>query len=105
MKKTTMYGIMGAVCLTVAIAASFGSSIVVLKAMQKIGPVMMEAMPVAEKLNVDAVWITALILVMWSVDLFIRPLIKDLVQSFLSFFGKDEVTEDGRHSKANIEKC
>lgn len=104
MKKTTMYGIMGAVCLTVAIGASFGSSIVVLKAMQKIGPAMMEAMPV-EKINLDAIWITALILVMWSVDLFIRPLIKDLVQSFLNFFGKDEVTEDDRHSKANVEKC
>jgi len=94
MKKTTMYGIMGAVCLTVAIGASFGSSIVVLKAMQKIGPAMMGAMPV-EKINLDAVWITALILVMWSVDLFIRPLIKDMVQSFLNYFGKSEVTEDG----------
>lgn len=102
MKKTTMYGIMAAVSLTVAIGASFGSSIVVLKAMQKIGPTMIEAMP---ELNLDAVWITALILVMWSVDLFIRPLIKDLVQSFLNYFGKNEVTEDGRHSKANVEKC
>lgn len=95
MKKTTMYGIMGAVSLTVAIGASFGSAIVVLKAMQKIGPAMMEAMPVAEKLNLDAVWITALILIMWSVDLFVRPLINDLLKSFLKYWEKSEVTEDG----------
>lgn len=103
MKKTTMYGIMGTVCLTVAIGASFGSSIVVLKAMQKIGPAMMEAMPAVEKLNLDAVWITALILVMWSVDLFVRPLINDLLQSFLRYFRKSEVTDDG-HAKASVEK-
>jgi len=95
MKKTIMYGIMGAVSLVAAIGASFGSAIVVLKAMQKIGPAMMEAMPVAEKINLDAIWISALILVMWSFDLFIRPLVSELLQNYLRYWEKSEVKEDG----------
>ncbi len=48
-------------------------------------------------LNVDAAFICAMILVLWTVDLIIRPIIRGLMKLWRD--------EDDRHTKANVEKC
>lgn len=51
-------------------------------------------------LNVDAAFICGMILVLWTVDLIVRPLIKGFIEDGLNLW-RDE--DDG-HSKANVEK-
>ncbi len=52
-------------------------------------------------LNVDAAFICAMILVLWTVDLIIRPIIRGLIEDGMKLW-RDE---DDRHTKANVEKC
>lgn len=111
MKKTIIDSTKSSLAFTVAIFVSFGSAIVALKLMEKIVPTMMvavmEVVPVEVKISADAFWITALILVVWAMDLFVRPIVKDMMELFyrIGKMEEKEVIEDDRHSKANAKEC
>ena len=106
MKKTILNSAKSSFAFTVAIFVSFGSAIVALKLMEKIVPTMMvavmEVVPVEVKISADAFWITALILVVWAMDLFVRPIVKDMMELFyrIGKMEEKEVTEDGHATTA-----
>lgn len=78
--------------------------VVVVKATEKMGVHMMANEGLFD-FNNEVVWITYLILILWFVDFFVRPVMDFLIRSYLNLWRKSEVTEDGRHSKANVEEC
>lgn len=108
MKQNLIDSVKSGVYFSSAILISFGSAIVALRLIEKFVPEMLVAVmknvPANVKISADAFWITALILVVWAMDLFVRPMVKNMMQLFYDIGKKKEVTDDG-HSKANVEEC
>lgn len=102
MKKTILKMLFGALLISLGIVFSILFAYGIFKAMlvRDIGAIkiMIEQF---SSLNVDAAFICGMILVLWTVDLIVRPLIKGLIEDGMKLW-RDE--DDG-HSKANIEKC
>lgn len=110
MKKKIIGDFKASLYFTFAVFISFGSAIVALRLVEKFVPEMLVAVmknvPVNVEISADAFWITALILVVWAMDLFIRPIVKHMMHFFYEIGEKKEkeVKADG-HSKANVEEC
>jgi len=102
MKKTILKTLFGALSISAAVVFSILFAYGIFEAMlvrdRGAIKIMIEQF---SSLNVDAAFICVMILVLWTVDLFVRPLIKDFIESGLKLW-RDE---DDRHSKANVEKC
>lgn len=103
MKKTILKTLFGALSISAAIVFSILLAYGIFEAMlvrdRGAIKIMIEQF---SSLNVDVAFMCAMILVLWTVDLFARPLIKDYIENGLKLWREQE--DDG-HSKANVEEC
>lgn len=94
MKNTILKTVFGALSISCAIVFSIFFAYGIFEAMlvrdRGAIKIMIEQF---SSLNVDAAFICAMILVLWTVDLFVRPLIKDFIENGLKLW-RDE--DDGR---------
>ncbi len=98
MKKTILKTVFGALCISAGIVFSMLFAYGIFEAMlvrdRGAIKIMIEQF---STLNVDAAFICAMILVLWTVDLIVRPLIKDLIETGMKLW-RDE--EDGTTTTA-----
>lgn len=74
--------VIGAVMFASAFVSSVLSVLIVIKGMEKVWPIVSNG-KLVDFISNDTIWLTLLILIIWCIDLLVRPLIKDLMQGFL----------------------
>lgn len=98
MKKTILKTLFGALSISAAIMFSMLFAYGIFEAMlvrdRGAIKIMIEQF---SSINVDAAFICVMILVLWTVDLFVRPLINDFIQSGLELWREKE---DGQPTTA-----
>lgn len=90
MKKTISKIVLGAICLSVAVVAPMFFVGAIFKAMLRDKGVIKTMIDQFSLVNIDAAFICVMILVLWVVDLIVRPIINDLIQSALRLWRGEE---------------
>ncbi|MFJ8462258.1 hypothetical protein ACIQ57_24610 [Lysinibacillus xylanilyticus] len=90
MKKTILKIVLGAICLSVAVVAPMFFARAIIEVMLRDAGVIKTMIDQLSLVNIDAAFICAMILVLWVVDLFVRPIINDLIQSALRLWRGEE---------------
>lgn len=90
MEKTILKIVLGAICFSVAVVAPMFFAGAILKAMLRDTGVIKTMINQFSLVNIDAAFICVMALVLWVVDLFVRPLINDLIQSALRLWRGEE---------------
>ncbi|MEA0565516.1 hypothetical protein [Lysinibacillus irui] len=90
MKKEIYKILLGAMCLSAAVIAPMFFAGAIFKAMLRDKGLIKTMIDQFSLVNIDAAFICVMILVLWVVDLFVRPIIKDLIQNALSLWRGEE---------------
>lgn len=91
MKKTILKTLFGALCISMGIVFSILFAYSIFKAMLSDKGAIKIMIEQYSMLNVDAAFICAMILVLWTVDLIIRPLIKNLIETGMKLWRDEDV--------------